>query len=113
MANKKDIKKKKYWLRGGIILLVIIGILFFYSTYNYFVQCIPESESCPKPLPYSYIILQIVSVLLIPIIPLLLIINSTYDNMNIIGYIIMTFYIFLVGSLIGWLYGIIKNKLKN
>ena len=86
-------KNKKYWLRGGVVgLLLGIIIVVYFLKYN-FLACSTGWGAWQKPLPsYCYLLFPINGSL-----------SSIYGILNILLY-------FVYGAILGLLYGKIKNK---
>lgn len=93
MAKKSNIKKESYWICGGIIgfvlSLIVIGYKLFMSKMCYDG---PDGGACISELSIIFS-------------------SSFSDVYATYRYLIPEFVIFIVvGALIGWLYGKIKNR---
>lgn len=87
--------KRRYWLQGGLIFLVV-GILLI--GFQYLNQCV---DNCPAKL-----IDKIFYITVIPIVPLVDKIMRIEDNWLTI---IFPLYFFIAGAFIGWIYGLLST----
>ncbi len=114
------INKKRYWLRGGVSLSVTIGIIYSLAVLyqNYY---IPTTDN------YALTIILVIAIPLLATMYLFtgifnisnndtLFIDSFLKNHKFAGFImellIVILFYFMVGALVGWLYGLYKNR-KN
>ena len=104
----------KTWLKSGLIFLGIIVILFVYGVFGGSRPCIPESCKV-EYLPLGNFAKGIISLLVLPLTPLMLLLSSFVrpGNLlgNILGFVILIVYLFGVGALIGFVVG--KYKVKK
>lgn len=103
----------KTWVKGGLIFLGVIAILFVYGVFGGARPCIPE-ECKAEYLPLGSLAQGIVSPIFIPLTPVMLFLSSfvSPDNLlgNILGFVILIVYLFGVGALIGFIVGKIKSN---
>ena len=100
---KEEVKKKRYWLRGGLIGGVL-GVIFFIAIYLMFL--IKKDASLYKFFSIGQSIMEWVP--------------ATHSNLgrNIFGWLVFLvgnsladfIPIFIIGTIIGLIYGKIKNK---
>ena len=95
-----ETNKKRYWLRGGIILALVIVILDFAGGYLFWVHSVPSLKF-------------IVWASLISIMPSSFINQLTHGLMTPVMLPVNIVFYFVLGSIIGWIYGKIKNKTKK
>jgi len=96
-------KQKKYWLRGGIVsvILGLVVLIFCYYTkiltiaIGAMVVCI--KAPCPQPLPFIFTLFNV----------------YIYSWQKLLLAATLFFVVlFVVGAIVWWLYGKIKNRAK-
>lgn len=98
--NKLIQEKKYYWLKGGIILLIIGSLIFLLDGFT--TPTCKLGADCPRTF------LNYVNTFLIfPIIPLVEKVTSIEDSWLIL---IIPIYFFILGTVLGLIYGLIRSK---
>ena len=88
-------KQKRYWLRGGIISTILLFLPLIYLQNNFDWEILKESVSFQV-----YILLNKLPLLFSP---------SNQVSKIIIALILY----FILGAIIGWIYGKFKNRKKD
>ncbi len=105
----------KSWVKGGLIFLAVIVVLSMYGVFGGTRPCIPES--CKgEYLPFGNFAQGIVSLLVLPLTPLMFLLSSFVENslfVNIFGFVVVISYLFGVGALIGFVIGKVRQKEKH
>jgi hypothetical protein len=97
---------KRYWLRGGITLASIHLLIGVIMLFIYFSSADPSGE--------GIMFFMFLAVPDLPIVLLMKFLPSPGSAFAEVGYLILfgTLQWFLIGSIIGYLYGKIKNRNK-
>lgn len=96
--------KKRYWLRGGIIGLIIFGVLIALTI------LVPHGDMGNLP-GWILLFLALPVYIMLGILERFSSFRSGFGPIS--GFLILTIpYSFVFGSILGWLYGKIKNRNK-
>jgi len=109
MKNKMINEKKRYWLMGGIIGLLIGGLIILHMI-TFGCNPIPlggNINPCSGTVETTIALLEFMIML-----PIMTFVGwiQIIDTNKILSFITFLAYFFLIGSLIGYIYGRIKNK---
>jgi hypothetical protein len=106
-------KKKKYWLIGGevgAIIGLLICLVSMLTLLSYNSQC-NNADNCmidaPQYIKASY---QVFSVCSYPIIEFINSGKMFEISYIILGVLILILEYFIIGAIIGWIYGVLKKK---
>ena len=93
--------KKKYWLKGGILVGTIIPLIQLLIMFNGGFYELDEILSLPL-IPFIYFLNKFISLSLM---------GGDSRAIIIIGIGLYIFTYFIIGTILGFLYGKIKNKI--
>ena len=109
---KKEVKRKRYWLRGGIVLSVVVIIILLISI-NF--QISLGLKSKPK-YPFFAMIFALFLVLPAIILSFIMLILSNIGFVipksifPILTFLITAIFWFIIGAIIGYIYGKVKQR---